>query len=80
MSIQEWGVVGGLMVALALALAPWMFMVHGKLAALTVQIKAMAETVKRIDTDNRERLCERHRMVLSDHERRITGLEGDHGE
>ena len=38
MTVQEWSIVVGVVVSAVLALGPWMFMVHAKLAVLSSQV------------------------------------------
>ena len=41
MSVQQWSIVIGVMVSAVLAVGPWMFMVHAKLAVLANQVAAL---------------------------------------
>lgn len=52
MSVQEWGIVVGAIVAGMLALGPWMFMVHAKLAVIGEQIEDLSERIEKTLTGN----------------------------
>ena len=41
----EWGIVIGVVTSALMSLAPWMFMVHAKLAVLVTRIEALSEKV-----------------------------------
>ncbi len=77
MTVQEWTVVIGVATALVLALGPWMFMAHAKLAVIAAQIEELSEKLDQLMTSDRKRLthCIQHEGRLEDHERRIGSLE-----
>ena len=54
MSIQEWKIVVGVVMSALLALAPWMFMVHAKLAVIATQIVELGEKVEKAAEANQE--------------------------
>ncbi len=70
MSVQEWGIVVGAVVSGLAALAPWMFMVHAKLAVIAAQIVELSEQVEKATEANRElwNCCANHRARLDTHD------------
>jgi len=65
MDMQAWGIVVGVAMTAILALAPWMFMVHAKLAVIAAQVAEMGEKIERAIESQRS----------ADHETRIALLE-----
>ncbi|MBN1589203.1 MAG: hypothetical protein JW888_06795 [Pirellulales bacterium] len=47
MSVHEWSIVVGLLGSGCLAVGPWMFMVHAKLAVLASQVATLCEKIDR---------------------------------
>ncbi len=47
MGLSEWSIVVGVVTSAVLALAPWMFMVHAKLAVIVTQIVALDEKLEK---------------------------------
>ena len=45
MSVQAWGIVIGVATSALLALGPWMFMVHAKLAVIAARLADLGEKV-----------------------------------
>ena len=72
MSIQEWEIVVYIVTAALLATAPWMFMVHAKLAVLSTQVSRLESKVDRIADAEQEHLpqCIQHETALKELERR----------
>ena len=70
MSTDEWAIVIGVVMSGLLALGPWMFMVHAKLAVLTTQMTGLEEKVDRLiaESDRREPMCVLHQARLDTHE------------
>ena len=54
MTAQEWGILIGTVVSAVLALAPWMFMVHAKLAVIATQIVELDEKVEKSAEANQQ--------------------------
>ena len=54
MSVQEWSIVIGVLTAVMLAMTPWMFMVHAKLAVIAAQIVELGEKVEKAAEANHE--------------------------
>jgi len=54
MSVQEWGILIGVVMAALMALAPWMFMVHAKLAVIAAQIGELDEKVEKAAAANQD--------------------------
>jgi hypothetical protein len=66
MTAEEWGIVIGVILSGLLALAPWMLMVHAKLAVLTTTIESLAKKVDKLIDDNEQRqpMCAVHATRL----------------
>jgi len=76
MSVQEWGILVGVLMSVLLALAPWMFMVHAKLAVIAAQIVELTEKVEKA-ADTNARLWDRyarHDTLLQTHELRFAHI------
>lgn len=76
MSAQEWGIVIGVVMSAMLALGPWMFMVHAKLAVLASQMVNLDDKVDRLIDRNEERQpwCYEHETQLRTHEVQISQI------
>ena len=48
MSVEQWGIVIGVIVSALLALTPWMLMVHARLAVLTATISSLEDKVDKL--------------------------------
>jgi hypothetical protein len=72
MSVKEWEIVVGVVTAAVLATAPWMFMVHAKLAVLSTQVARLETKVDRMVDVEQDRLpqCIQHETSLKELERR----------
>jgi hypothetical protein len=66
MTIETWGILIGALVPGLLALAPWMLMVHAKLAVLTSTIASLEGKVDKLIDDNEQRrpMCAVHAARL----------------
>jgi hypothetical protein len=73
MNIQEWSIVIGVVTSALLALAPWMFMVHAKLAVLSSQVSRLDAKVDKMVEADQERLprCIQHQTSLDELFRRV---------
>ena len=73
MSVSEWGIVIGVVTSALLALAPWMFMVHAKLAVLSAQMARLDAKVDQMVDADQERLpwCIQHQAALDEFARRL---------
>lgn len=67
MSVQEWAIVVGVAMSAVLALAPWMFMVHAKLAVLANEMTAIGRKM--------DKASETHEKLWSIHARHEARLE-----
>ena len=76
MSVQEWGIVIGVVTSALMSLAPWMFMVHAKLAVLVTRIEALSEKVDTAAEANGElwSLGAEHEARLETHEVQISTM------
>ena len=70
MDTQQWSIVIGMFTSGVLALGPWMFMVHAKLAVIATQIIELNEKIEKAADANHELwlLCSRHETQLQTHE------------
>lgn len=73
MSVEQWGIVISVAVSGVLALAPWMFAVHARLAVLSDQLKRLTEKVDQLVEADRARLpqCVQHQAYLDEFRRRL---------
>ena len=67
MTTQEWGIVVGVIISITLLLAPWMAMVHAKLAVVASRIADLTMTVAATGRA--------HGDLLREHDRQIIRLE-----
>lgn len=77
MTIQEWTLIIGVIMSASLALGPWMFMVHAKLAVIASQIVELVQKVERLADSHERRLtmCIEHQAKLDTHEVQLRHLE-----
>lgn len=73
MTTAEWGIVIGVVMSALLALTPWMFMVHAKLAVLASQMANLEEKADKLIEANEQRLpmCASHAARLDTHDVQI---------
>lgn len=73
MNTSEWGIVIGMATSAVLALGPWMFMVHAKLAVVVAQMTRLTAKVDELVEADQARLprCIRHDAALDEYDRRI---------
>ncbi len=76
MSSDEWGIVVGVVVAGLLALGPWMFMVHAKLAVLASQVETLCKKVDRANEAHEKlwTMYAHHEAKLETHEVQISQI------
>lgn len=69
MDVQEWGIVIGVGTSALVGLAPWMFMVHAKLAVLATKLGSLETKVDKLIDDNEYRgpMCALHEARLDSH-------------
>ena len=74
MNTQEWAIVISVVSSALLALAPWMFMVHAKLAVIAAQIAELSEKVEKAAEANHElwSLYAHHEARLETHDVQFT--------
>ncbi|MGA2031684.1 MAG: hypothetical protein ABSG68_05470 [Thermoguttaceae bacterium] len=70
MTSQEWGILIGGVMSAVLALGPWMFMVHAKLAVIASRIVDLGEKMEKAAEANRElwKLYAQHEARLDTHD------------
>ena len=73
MNGQELEIIIGMITAVLLALAPWMFMVHTKLAVLSTQVARLDAKVDKMVDAEQQRLpwCIQHQSSLEELARRV---------
>jgi hypothetical protein len=76
MNTYEWGILIATAVSAVVALAPWMMMVHAKLAVIAARLDELHEQMVRGAADKQElwQCCSRHGMRLQTHEVQIAHL------
>ena len=77
MTIQEWSLVVGVLTSVLLALGPWMFMVHAKLAVIATQVAQLSEKMEKAVEAHQElwvRYAE-HEARLDTHDVRLSHLD-----
>ena len=74
MNVHEWGIVIGVVMSALLALGPWMFMVHAKLAVIAAQISELDEKVEKAAEANQHlwSLYAQHEARLETHDVQFT--------
>lgn len=76
MSAQEWSLVVGVVTSAVLAVGPWMFMVHAKLAVIASQAADLCDKLEKV-SQSHERLWEshaRHEARLDTHDVQISHI------
>jgi hypothetical protein len=70
MNMPEWEIAMGVVMSAVLALGPWMFMVHAKLAVIAARIVDLADKVEKAAEANHElwSLYARHEARLDTHD------------
>ncbi len=73
MAIEQWGILIGVVTSALLALAPWMFMVHAKLAVLATRMSNVEDKVDKLISAYQEQLpkCAEHEARLETHDVQI---------
>jgi hypothetical protein len=76
MSVEAWGIVIGVVSSAVLALAPWMFRVHAKLAVIATQIAELGEKVEKAAEANHQlwSCYAQHEARLETHDVQIAHL------
>ncbi|NLY02370.1 MAG: hypothetical protein GXY83_40310 [Rhodopirellula sp.] len=77
MTTEEWSIVVGVAMSASLALGPWMFMVHAKLAVIAGQIVTLVEKIEKLTEshDRRLMMCIEHQAKLETHEVQLRHVE-----
>ena len=70
MTTNDWAVLAAVIMPIALATTPWMFMVHAKLAVIAAKVSDLCETIKHA---NEQQL--RLAGVLNQHAARLDAIE-----
>ena len=73
MDVTQWGIVIGVAGSALMAVGPWMFMVHAKLAVLSAQVARLDVKVDKMCDSQHERLtwCVQHQSALDELARRL---------
>jgi hypothetical protein len=75
MVIETWGILVGALVPALLALAPWMLMVHAKLAVLTTTLESLESKFDKLIDDHEQR-----RPMCAVHATRLDAIEAQLGQ
>ena len=70
MDIAEWSLIVGVVMSLALAVGPWMFKVHAKLAVIASKLADLCEAVEQEHSDHSQlwRATGKHTSRLDTHD------------
>lgn len=70
MTLAEWSLIVGVVTSVALALGPWMFKVHAKLAVIAEHVSDLCRRLEESHADQRRlwELCARHESRLDTHD------------
>jgi hypothetical protein len=70
MDVAEWSLIVGVLMSIALAVGPWMFKVHAKLAVIAAKLADLCESVEREHSDHTQlwRTTNRHTSRLDTHD------------
>jgi hypothetical protein len=76
MSPPEWSLIIGSLLAIGLAVSPWMVKVHAKLAVIASKIIDLCETMDRSREDQRRlwNACSRHESRLDTHDVQLSHI------
>lgn len=76
MSTDEWAIVIGVVMSGLLALGPWMFMVHAKLAVLASQVEILCRKVDRANEAHEKlwAMYAHHEARLENHQAQIAQI------
>ena len=70
MDVAEWSLIVGVLMSIALAVGPWMFKVHAKLAVIASKIVDLCDKMDRTSDEHRRlwEVCARHTSRLDTHD------------
>lgn len=76
MSIPEWSLIVGSLLSVSLAVGPWMFMVHAKLAVIASKIVDLCDSIDRTSAEHRRlwEVANRHESRLDTHDVQFTHI------
>jgi hypothetical protein len=76
MALDQWSVIIGAAVSIVLAMGPWMFKVHAKLAVIASKIVDLCETMDRASQEYRRlwETCSRHESRLDTHDVQLSHI------
>ena len=74
--IEDWGITAGVVISMVLAIGPWMFKVHAKLAVIATETANLCRSLKEAARDHRKlwEVCSRHQSRLDTHDVQIAHL------
>ena len=77
MTASEWAIVIGVVTSSLMALGPWMFMVHAKLAVVLTQVSRLEAKVDKMTDAQQDRLtwCIQHQTAIAECSRRLDAHE-----
>ena len=70
MTVNDWAILVAVVMPISLAMAPWMFMVHAKLAVIAVKVGDLCDTIKK---SNEQQL--QLARAVNQHEARLDAIE-----
>jgi len=76
MSSSEWSLIVGSALSVALAMGPWMFKVHAKLAVIASKIVDLCDKLDRASDEHRRlwETCSRHESRLDTHDVQLSHI------
>jgi hypothetical protein len=82
MHIDEWAILTGVFTSLAVAIGPWMFKVHAKLAVIASRMASVCDKLEAQAADQRRLwdICARHESQLCVHSADLARLSARDGE
>ncbi len=76
MTIEEWGITASVVMSMALAIGPWMFKVHAKLAVIATETASLCRSLQEATREHRKlwEVCSRHQARLDTHDVQIAHM------
>jgi hypothetical protein len=76
MSFPEWSLIAASLLSIGLAVGPWMFKVHAKLAVIASKIVDLCEKMERRGEDHRRlwEIASRHESRLDTHDVQLSHI------
>lgn len=76
MAFAEWSLLVGSLLSIGLALGPWMFKVHAKLAVIASKVVDLCEKLEAANDEHRRlwEVCSRHESRLDTHDVQLSHI------